>query len=213
MPRAVERPSPPPFDRANLEPEAVPRISISPNEGSQVRAGLVRLVAALLVLPIVGCGYALVGKGSNLPPDIESIYVVAFENRTTRAQVEQLITQAITSEFVTRQRYRLADSADEADAVLEGAITRFATVPLTFDGQGRAEEYELNITASVVFRRAGERADPDSGILWSNDRYLFKEVYDLSGDESTFFDRENIAMEEAAEEFAKTMVSDLLEGF
>lgn len=171
------------------------------------------VAAALLVH---GCGYSLVGKGSNLPDDIASIYIVAFENRTTRAEVEQLITQALTSELLTRQRYRVAASASEADAVLEGAITRFANVPLTFDAQGRAEEYELNITASVTLRRTGtfdDAEEAEEAVLWRNDRYLFKEAYDLSGDESTFFDRENLAIEEAAERFAKTMVTDLLEGF
>ncbi len=174
---------------------------------------LVGVLALGALSTLTGCGYTLVGKASNLPADIESIYIVAFENRTTRAEIEQLITQALTEELVTRQRYQVAASAADADAVLEGSITRFASVPLTFDDQGRAQEYELNITASVVFRRTGEVEEPQSAVLWSNDRYLFKEVYDLSGDEATFFDRENIAMEEASERFAKTMVTDLLEGF
>ena len=99
-------------------------------------------------------------------------------------------------------------SKADADAVLSGAVVSYRATPLTFDADGRADEYEVSVTARVVFRRAGSE-----DALWSNESYLFKENYRLEGSEEDFFDRENIALEETARRFAETMVSDLLEGF
>jgi outer membrane lipopolysaccharide assembly protein LptE/RlpB len=156
-----------------------------------------------------GCGYALVGKASNIPDDVRLVYLEAFENRTSRAEVEQFLSQALAEELVTRQRFSLVAERSEADAVLRGAVIGFRVLPITFDAEGRGQEYEISITTEVAF----VRTDDDETALWSNNRYLFKESYDLSGDEASFFDRENIAIEESAGRFAETMVTDLLEGF
>ena len=156
-----------------------------------------------------GCGYALVGKASNIPEDVRSVYLEAFENRTQRAEVEQFLTQELAEELVTRQRFNLVTELSEADAVLRGVVIGFRVLPITFDAEGRGQEYEIGITAEVAFVRTDEDETP----IWSNNRYLFKETYNLGGNEATFFDRENIAIAESAGRFAETMVTDLLEGF
>ena len=63
------------------------------------------LLAAVVVLG--GCGYGLVGRTSSLPEDIEDVYVEPLGNRTTRSQVDLLLTQAIGDEFVKRRRFNL----------------------------------------------------------------------------------------------------------
>jgi outer membrane lipopolysaccharide assembly protein LptE/RlpB len=156
-----------------------------------------------------GCGYALLGRGSSLPEDVRKLYVQPFENRTQRAQVEQFVTNAIASELVTRQQFALVTDPDEADAQLDGAVTGFAVTPVSFDGQGRATEYEIAITARVALRRLRV----ENGVLWSNDNYVFREPYQLEVSQVGYFDQEDVAIEQASTHFAKTLVSDLLEGF
>jgi outer membrane lipopolysaccharide assembly protein LptE/RlpB len=155
-----------------------------------------------------GCGYALVGRGSNLPADVKSVYLKPFDNQTARSQVEQILTRALADELVTRHRFSMVGDATQADAELSGAVQSFAVTPVTFDSQGRATEYEISIVAKVSFKRTGSDA-----ILWSNDRYLFRENYPVEVSESGYFDRETLAIEQVAGKFAETMVSDLLEGF
>lgn len=167
------------------------------------RAFLVLLLAALS-----GCGYALVGRGSNIPEDVREVYVQPLENRTQRSQVEQALTRSIADEMVTRQRFAVVGSPDGADAVLSGAVTGFYITPVTFDAEGRATEYEIAITAQFAFKRTGAEE-----VLWSADRYTFRESYPIDANEAGYFDREDEAIEEAAERFAETVVSDLLEGF
>ena len=112
---------------------------------------------SLLVLPVLAltaCGYGLVGRTSNLPSDIQRIFVSPLENQTTRSQVELLLTEAITNELVTRRRFTVVRTRSEADAVLSGAVTAFAVRPVTFDADGRAEEYEIAVRADMLFKRS-----------------------------------------------------------
>ena len=71
---------------------------------------------AIFALSLAGCGYGLVGRGNNLPPDIRSVYIKPLENRTPRTQAEQFLTRAIADEMVTRQRFSVVASETGADA-------------------------------------------------------------------------------------------------
>lgn len=159
-------------------------------------------------LSLGGCGYALVGRGSNIPADIREVYIRPLENRTPRSQVEQFLTRAIADEMVTRQRFAVVAGTEGADAELSGAVVFFGATPVTFDPGGRATEYEIAITAQITFKRMGS-----DEVLWSNDNYTFRQTYPIEATGAEYVDREDEAIEEAAERFAETMVSDLLEGF
>jgi outer membrane lipopolysaccharide assembly protein LptE/RlpB len=169
---------------------------------------ILRTAGCALVTVIAGCGYALVGRGSNIPPDVKNVFLQPLENRTQRSQVEQALTRAIADELVTRQRFAVVGSADQADAVISGSVVGFLATPVSFDGTGRATEYEISITAQIAFVRSGQDKP-----IWASDRYNFRETYPIEATEAEYFDREDEAIEEAAKRFAETMVSDLLEGF
>lgn len=175
-----------------------------------------RLVAALgsvlalaaLALVQAACGYALVGRGTNVPEDIREVYLSPFENRTQRQQVDQFVTEAIAEELVKRRRFEIVGELSASDADLSGAVVYFGLTPITFDDQGRATEYEILITAQVLFRRV-----PGDEVVWKADNYQFRESYEVELGEGGFLDLEEEAIRDAAARFAETMVSDLLEGF
>jgi outer membrane lipopolysaccharide assembly protein LptE/RlpB len=172
---------------------------------SGAAAGALLAVAGLV---FAGCGYNLVGRGSTVPPDIKSVFLKALENKTQRQQVDQILSQAVAKELVTRKRFTVVAEATGADAEISGAVVGFTVVPVTLDAEGRATQYEISITAQVKFRRI-----KDDKVLWSNDRYNFRASYDVPVSNTAYFDRETLAIEEIAPQFAQTMVSDLLEGF
>ena len=170
---------------------------------------VVRFLGCLVtVFGVYGCGYALVGQASNLPEHVQSIYLEPIVNETRRPQVDQIVTRAIAEELVTRKRFRLADREGDADAVLRGAITQFNVRPISFDANGAATEYQTTINARMEFRDL-----TTDEVLWSNDRYTYRDNYLVDPSAESFFDRERIALERTAVEFARTMVIDLLEGF
>jgi outer membrane lipopolysaccharide assembly protein LptE/RlpB len=174
-----------------------------------VRRAATVLVLAAALASVAGCGYALVGRASNVPTDVRQVYVEPLVNRTPRSQADQFLTRAIADELVTRQRFAVLSAAEGADAVISGAVTAFAVTPVAFDQQGRATEYEIVISAAMEFSRPGE----DGEVLWANDRYVFRQSYPITVDETEYVDLGDQALQEAAERFAETMVSDLLEGF
>lgn len=164
---------------------------------------------AALLLVLTGCGYALVGRGSNIPEDVRSVYLQPLANRTQRSQVEQALTRAVADELVTRQRFAVVGSEAEAAAEILGAVTGFGVTPVTFDAEGRATEYEISITAQITFKRVGA----EGAVLWKSDRYTFRENYPVDPSAADYFDREDQAIEEASKRFAETLVTNLLEGF
>ena len=167
--------------------------------------------ALALILPAAwlgGCGYALVGRASNLPPDIKSVYIKPIENKTPRQTVDQILTRAIADEMVKRQRFKLTSSREGADAELSGAVTGFGANPVTFDQSGRATSYEIALTAQIAFKRIS-----DNKVIWQNNKYTYRESYPVDPSGNAYFDRENEAIQSAAKRFSETMVSDLLEGF
>ena len=167
--------------------------------------------AAVLLLAVAalgGCGYGLVGRTSSLPDDIENVYVEPLGNRTTRSQVDVLLTQAIGDEFVKRRRFNLVSERRGADAILSGTVTGFVERAVTFGGEGRGREYEIQITADMRFARAGA-----NDAIWERSGYIFRETYEIDVSAADYFDRSDQAIEEVAESFAQVIVIDLLEGF
>lgn len=173
------------------------------------------LLAGLLGAAVAagGCGYALVGRASNLPADVRNVYLKPFTNSTQRTQVDQIITQAVANELVTRHRFNVTNTPDAADAILSGSVLAAGLTPVSFDTNGRATEYEISIVVKVDFRRKPTTPNDPGAAIWTSDRYVFRENYPVEISETGFFDTETIAITEASSRFAETMVSDLLEGF
>lgn len=169
-------------------------------------AGLTLALACASML--LGCGYSLAGKANSLPPEVKTVFLLPLENRTARSQVEQFLGRAIADELVRRQRLTLVSDRTKADSLLSGAIVGFNVVPVTFDDQGRALRYEITILAELALKRR-----VPEGVLWSNDRYVFRDNYEIEVSERDYFDRETLVIRRVAEKFAETAVTDLLEGF
>jgi len=77
-----------------------------------------------------------------------------------------------------------------ADAELSGAVVAFGANPVTFDNSGRATEYEISITASILFKRVGKEQ-----VLWKNERYNFRESYPVEVSNTGYFDQAHLARE------------------
>ena len=169
---------------------------------------LQRSALLLLVVTLAGCGYSLVGRGSNLPPEVRRVLLMPLENATPRSQVDQILTRALSTELVNRKRFEVLSSAEGADAVLTGTVSSFTLSPVTFDDEGRATEYEIAIVVSVKLKQVA----PET-LLYANDSYLFRASYEVQASELGFQDRETPAIEATAKDFAESLVTDLLEGF
>jgi len=165
-------------------------------------------VTLLLSLAPVSCGYTLVGRGAFLPEYIRTVAIPTFANETPRFEVEIRLTDAVSREFVSRGNFRLVADPTEADAVLEGTIIRFSTRPVGLGAGEQARNYQVLITTSIVFRDLVENE-----IVFSNNALLFRDEYELEQDPGALIDFEILAVEAIADEFARSVVSSILEGF
>jgi len=169
----------------------------------------VRSVAlAFLILLSTGCGYHTAGKANLLPSDLRTISVPAFVNQTQTYKIEQLLTAAVVQEFSTRTTYRIVTQPDSADAVLRGTVLTTSTTPLTYDSKtGRAASVLVIVSMSVSLK------DSQGKVLYQNPSYVFREQYQVSQELSSFFEEDSPAFQRLSREFARTLVSNVLEAF
>lgn len=166
-------------------------------------------VLALLCLAPVGCGYHAAGKADLLPTDVQTIAIPSFVNNTQSYKLEQRLTQAVVHEFLGRSRYRIVNEAEKgADAILRGTVTVSYVYPVTFDTQtGRVETVQVVIGASVTL------SDRQGNVLFANPNYIFRDQYQLSQNIATFFQEETPTLDRMSRDFARTLVSNILEGY
>lgn len=167
-----------------------------------------RAALAVLLLFSTGCGYHTAGKANLLPSDLRTLAVPAFVNQTQTYKIEQLLTAAVVQEFSTRTTYRVITQPDSADAVLRGTVLTTSTTPLTYDSKtGRAASVLVIVSMSVSLK------DKQGKVLYQNPSYVFREQYQVSQELSSFFEEDSPAFQRLSREFARTLVSNVLEAF
>jgi hypothetical protein len=168
---------------------------------------------ALAALTAAGCGYSLAGRGSFLPAYINTIGIPTFGNRTTVFDLDTQITERVRSEFIARGRYEVVPEAAGADAVLTGEVASVRIDPAGFTSQQIASRYVVTMVVRVELRDAR-----DSKVLWENPGLTFRQEYDAQSgtnvlDPSAFFFQDASALERMTSDFARTIVSSILEAF
>lgn len=166
---------------------------------------------ALVVLSS-SCGYALAGRGSFLPEYIKVIGVPQFENKTTTFNLDQKFTEQVRQELQARNRYRVVPEAT-GDAMITGVITGLSLTPTGFNASQQATRYSVVVTANVEFRDTHTNK-----VLWVNPSLQFREEYPISSSNTTtdtnaFFRQDSTALTRLAQNFARSVVTSILENF
>src|SRR5580765_4202166 len=170
-------------------------------------------LCSLCVLCLPACGYSLAGRGSFLPAYIKTIGIPTFANRTVVFNLETMVTQKVRSEFIGRGKYQILPEATSVDALLTGEVTAVSIQPASFSTQQLASRYAIMMTARIELRDMRENK-----VLWENPSVMFRQEYDATGgrtvlDPAAFFQQDTNALERISTEFARTIVSAILEAF
>jgi len=162
-----------------------------------------------LTLVLAGCGYHTAGHVVQLPENVKTIAVPAFVNETTTYRIEQMLTSSVVHEFTTRTHYRILNNpSDTADATLRGTVLSTSASPLTYNsatGQAASVLVVVSVRVSLT--------DRQGKVLYQNPSYLFREQYEVSQDLASFFEEDSPAFRRLSQDFARTLVSNILEGF
>ena len=105
---------------------------------------------------------------------MKRIGVPLFKDRTGKLGLDARVTAAVINELMKRGRFTVGKETAGADAVVEGEIKAYTVQPVGFSGSTsgtdvytQASRYAIAISASVVYRKIGQK-EP----LWSNDVVL-----------------------------------------
>ena len=159
-----------------------------------------------------GCGYALAGRGSFLPDYIQIVGVPTFVNKTPIFEMERVLTDRVRSEFGSRGRYRVQPDINNVDAILTGTIVNVTFGNTAYTGGSQAARVQLVVTASFEFKDVRENK-----VLWTSPSMRFSEEFSpttATGTDATAFLGGNAnALERLAQNFARSLVTTILEAF
>jgi len=176
------------------------------------RTLLVCLILFTSLLP-AACGYSLSGRGSFLPSYVRTIGVPMFQNNTSVFEVEQKVTAKVQAELIGRGRYTVLPQNTGVDAVLSGEIVAVNLSASGFTQQQQASRYTLTLVARVELRDL-----KTNKVLWANPSMQFSDQFEPTTassalDASAFLRQDANALERLASEFARAVVSAMLEAF
>jgi hypothetical protein len=177
----------------------------------KTRLSLIALVLAMLANG--GCGYSLAGRGSFLPAYIKRIGIPLFTNATTVFDLDQRVTQKVRAEFIGRGKWTIVPDASGVDGLLSGTITGVTLTPVAFNQQQQATRYALAMMGSVEFKDM-----QTNKVLWTNPAMSYREEFDVPAsantlDTQTYFGQDANALDRLSNEFARALVSAILEAF
>jgi hypothetical protein len=170
-----------------------PAVTADTEAGSR-RGFLLRVLGVLSGGALVSsCGYALAG--------------------TTIFNLETMLTEKVRAEFIGRGKYQILPESTGVDALLTGEVTSVSLVPASFTTEQLASRYALTMTARIELRDIKENK-----ILWENPSLMFRQEYEATSgtgaaDPAAFFQQNTNALERMSTEFARTIVSAILEAF
>lgn len=175
--------------------------------------GVVRTLIVAAALASASCGYTLAGRGSFLPDTVKTIGVPEFVNHTPYYDVGQTLTQRVRTEFIGRGKYKVLPQQTGVDAVLKAQINNISLAPSAFNSSQQATRYAITVTLSLQVVQAS-----DDKVLWQNQNQVFREEYQLASgggvlDAAAFFGQSSNAVDRMATDFARSVVSAILEAF
>jgi outer membrane lipopolysaccharide assembly protein LptE/RlpB len=159
---------------------------------------------ALILATLAGCGYSLRGT---LPDHVKTVAVPVFANKTAEPAVENLLTQAVVQAFSTNGRLRVV-KPEEADAILEGEVVGYEIQALAFDPRASIRQYRLVVTMNLRFRDVQRKT-----LLFEHARFQEKADFRVVGVVSQTISREESALQAAAVDIARAIVSLAVDRF
>lgn len=161
-----------------------------------------------------GCGYHTVGHSVQLPANVKTIAIPTFKNETNTYRIEQMLTASVVREFTTRTHYHILngsnenDASEAADATLRGTVLSTSASPLTYNSAtGQAASVLIVVSMKVSL------SDRQGKVIYQNPSYLFREQYEVSQDLASFFEEDSPAFRRLSQDFARTLVSNILEDY
>ncbi len=139
--------------------------------------------------------------GASIPEGVNSIYIPFFpdQSRSGLGDLSDRLNRILIDRFINQSKLRLANSEEEADAVLDGSIINYSNRPFSIGGDEQANQNQVTITVSASFLYTSK--DSPEWDKPFNGSFTFDPTEDPITGEQT-------AADEALEEIANNMFND-----
>jgi hypothetical protein len=159
------------------------------------------------------CGYALAGRGSFLPDYIKTLGIPMFGNATPYQSVEQIFTQKVRLEFQSSRRYTVVPSDEGVDGIVRGLVESISLQPVSLNDAQLASRVRVTVVVKVQFEDVKAQK-----VLWENPALSFSDEYELAStstgvDVAAFVGNQTVAVDRMSTDFARSVVSAILEAF
>jgi hypothetical protein len=165
----------------------------------------VRKFLIVVCLLASGCGYRLATANKQLNEGNGRTFAVpTFANRTTTYKIEQQLSDEVRRELIRRTRFKVTPE-NTGDIVMIGEVLNYVAVPVLFNQQGRGSAYSILVDLRV---RVSETQT--GKVLFQNDRWTFRDVFELAQNSGDFVPEDPAAVERLARRFASTLVASVM---
>ena len=109
---------------------------------------------------------------SFLPPNVKTVYIEPFINKSRDVGIEKEMTTALRSEFYRRGPLTVVDNMEQADAILSGVVRQLTTNIASVNRHNEVLQFEGVLTLDVTLRQR----DPDV-VLWQVQGLTLNRIY------------------------------------
>lgn len=135
--------------------------------GSRMRSFCLPVMAGLIIFLTLGlpsCGYHL--EGNRTPPAVrERLYIDLFANRTSRAFVNDTLTNLVVERFARSGLFEMVEDPQNADLILQGTLQKYDTAPIAYSKVDEIIAYRVDVIVQATLRRT----KPVGRIDWKGD--------------------------------------------
>jgi len=134
----------------------------------------------------------------------QTIAVPTFTNTTSTYRIEQRLTEAVRQELIRRTQFSVVPD-NQGDVVMAGEVLSYIAIPVIFNRQGRGSSYTMvvDMNVRVTETKTGK-------VLFRNDRFSFRDVYELAQSSSEFVPEDPAALDRLARRFASSLVASVM---
>ena len=163
-------------------------------------------IIGILLASAASCGYGFRHQQSNLPPDIRTISIPMFKNRTNELRLEAVVTEQVRYQFSQSQILKIV-SEGEADVILEGIVTSVSSDDVSLTETVRSQQRRVRVGMSVTLTRT------DNGELLYRGSVSQQRSYAIGGDNSATLEARADALRLVARTAAQTIHDGVLQNF
>ena len=160
------------------------------------------LEISLLIL-IAGCSYSF---NLNNYPDLKTIKIEVFQNTTNEFEVDEEITDYLSSEFRKDSRLRLVN--ENPDCLISGKVVSYTDVPSQYDEKENVSLRKIRIGLKIQFENTKEKL-----IIWDSGSYSEDEEYVESGSSDNIASTAEEARQKIYEKVFNKIIQNTLESW